>query len=214
MQPTIQLDTRVFNAVFQQYAKHNRRDWAEICNDKALDVAFRALKETPKADVSGVKAVAQKDWWPKYVAKRIVSKKGVSFTRKVGGVKQKLHYQGRGYTRDEARKVSAGIIAARVRSLAFLKSGWLPAIQRLWTIVRRAKKFNRGTQGAKRYGVEKGTATVAVAGDHPVAFIVNSTIGIEKHGVGPLQRAVDASAADMRVYIGRKLEEAARRVAR
>jgi hypothetical protein len=207
MQPTINLDTRAFQAVLKEYARHNRRDWSDICNDKALDVAFRAIPETPKADVSGIKALASQSWWPKYVAKRITGK-GASFRKG----KAKIVIQGKGYDRKDAQNISKMIIAARSRSVAFLKSGWLPAIRRLLPLSKRPRKAS--TQGAKQYGVEKGTAQPAVAGDNPAAFIVNSAIGIEKHGVAPLQRAVDGSVADMRVYIARKLEETARRVAR
>ncbi len=207
MQPTIQLDTRGLNAVLQEYQRHNRRDWADICNDKALDVAFRAIPETPKADVSGIKALPSKPWWNKYVAKRIAGK-GATYRKG----KSKIHIQGKGYDRKDAQNVSKMIIAARSRSVAFLKSGWLPAIRRLLPLSKKPRKSS--TQGSKQYGVDKGSATPAHPGDNPAAFIINSAIGIEKHGVAPLQRAIDGSVADMVTYINRKLEESARRVAR
>lgn len=209
MKPTISIDTREFNRVLHEYQRHSRKDWADIVNAKALDVSFRALAETPKADVSEIRALEAREWWPKYVAKRIIGG-GVSFRKG----KAKINIQGRGFSRAEAKLVSKKIIAARARSVAFLKSGWLPAIRRLYPLVKDRIKSGVRIGGARQYGVEKGSASPAAAGDNPAAIIINSTVGIEKMGVEPLQRAVDGAAADMAVYIARKMEETARRVAR
>lgn len=208
MQPTIQLDTRVFNQVLNEYQRLNRRTWPEIVNAKSLDVAFRALKETPKANAADIQALESKPWWPKYVAKRIVG--GVSFRKGKG----RVNIHGRGYSREDAKLVSQKIIAARKRSVAFVKSGWLPAIKRLFPLVK-DKQFARGSVGgARQVGAEKGSARPAVPGDNPSALIINSAIGVEKVGVGPLQRAIDGAAADMAEYIARKMEGNARQVAR
>lgn len=208
MRPTIQLDTTKFNQVMREYARWNKRDWADIVNAKALDVAFRALKETPKASVSEIRQLESKEWWPKYVAKRIA--KGVSFRKG----KAKLNFQGEGFTRQDARQVSKAIIAARSRSVAFVKSGWLWGIRDLWRIVKDKVFARGGTGGVRAIGQPKGSARPAVAGDNPAALIINSAIGVEKVGVAPLQRAVDGAAVDMASYIARKMEERARKVAR
>lgn len=210
MTPTVQIDTRQAEAVLREYARWSRRDWADILNNKALDVAFRALPETPKANLAEVQAVVNKEWWPKYIAKRIT--KGVSFTVKRKGEKIKKGFKG-AFTRAQAREVSKRIISARSRSIAFIKSGWLPAIKRLFPLAR-DRVSRRSAGGAKQYGVAKGSANPAIAGDHPFAQIVNSTIGADRVGVAPLQRAVNGSALDMAAYIARKMEDRARKVAR
>lgn len=211
MKPTIQLDTRLFNRVMQQYSEINRRTYPEIVNAKALDVSFRALKETPKADKAEIKALAEKPWWPKYIAKRIAGKGVVAFRKGAS----KIRIQGKGFTREEAKKISEKIIASRVRSIAFRKAGWLPAIRRLYPLCK-DKQYARGTTGgARQYGVDKGSARPAVPGDNPFALIVNSAEGIDRYGgVEALQRAINGAAMDMAEYIARKLEGNARKVAR
>ncbi len=209
MKPTITVDSRQFQQVFREYAKWNKRDFADIVNAKMLDVTFRALSETPKADVSQIKNLESQSWWPKYVAKRIAGG-GVRFRR--GSAK--INIQGAGYTRAEARQVSRKIIAARSRSVAFVKSGWLPAIKRLLGIVRQRISSRTSTAGVKQVGVPKGSVRPAAPGDSPSSEAINSALGVEKVGVGPLERAFAGAAADMEVYIARKLEDRARRVAR
>jgi hypothetical protein len=209
MRPTVTLDTRQADAVLREYARHNRRDWPDIVNAKSLDFAFRALAETPKANVEEIRALESREWWPKYVAKRIVGG-GVRFRKG----KAKINIQGKGFSEAEAREVSRKIIAARSRAIAFVKSGWLPAIRRLWPLVK-DKVFARGSvSGAKQYGADKGSVRPAVPGDNPAAVLVNSAQGIEKVGPAAAQRALDGVAADMAVYIARKMEERARRIAR
>ncbi len=208
MKPTIEIDTRAFSSVLQQYAALNRRKtFPEIVNAKALDFGFRVIKETPKASAQEIRALESKEWWPKYIAKRI----GRGVTLKNKGTKFQL--QGKGYTREEGRRVSRQIIASRLRSVAFVKSGWLETIRRLYSVVR-DRTFARGVGGARQVGAPKGSAVPARSGDNPTATMVNSAIGVDKVGVGPAERAMGQVRADMAVYVARKLEEAARRVAR
>ena len=191
MSASFTIDARKFDTVLRDYQRVSRKDWKDICNSKAIDVAFRALKETPKAKAAAIKAVAKQPWWPKLISKRM----------------------GKGHTREEAAEYSRKVIASRLRSVTFLKSGWLPAVRRLW-VVARDKFFAGNAGGARQYGQAKGSVTPAVAGDNPAAIIVNSAAGIDKMGVGALQRAVDGAAADMADYIARKMEGSARAVAR
>lgn len=192
MQPTLQIDPRPFNAVMQDYARLNRRTFPEIVNAKGLDFAFRALKETPKAAAAEIRALPSQDWWPKFIAKQL----------------------GKGFTKEAAREFSRRVIGARLRAVAFVKSGWLPTIKRLWPIVK-DRLFTRGSiQSARQYGVAKGSVRPAVAGDNPTAVLENSAMGVEKVGVAAAERAMDQVKADMAEYIARKLEGNARRVAR
>lgn len=208
MKPTITLDTTPMQQVFREYARWNRRDWPELANAKGLDFLFRVMKETPKANVADIKALESKEWWPKYVAKRLTG--GLTFRKG----KAKIHLSGKGFTRQEARQASKAIIAGRSRSVAFVKSGWLEPIRRLYGIVR-DKTFARGSVGgARQYGAPKGSVRPAVPGDSPAVIMMNSAMGVEKVGVQPAERAMNQVAADMLTYIARKMEERARRVAR
>lgn len=206
-----------FGAMLREYKKWCPYDWKDIVNRKALSVAFEALKETVKAKAAEIKALESKDWWPKYIAKRITGK-GVTFKRthyqKVQskrGIKRvtthsTIHYEGKGYTREEARRISKLIISARLRSIGFLKSGWLPAIRTLWPLVKDKPRGNNAS-GARQYGANKGEAVPAVASANPHAVIKNSTDGIEKYGELAVSIAIDRVIADTFEYIKRKMTE-------
>lgn len=213
MTPVLTLDVWSFNQVLRRYAELSKRDWADIVNRKALQLAFETLKETPKADAAAIRELESKEWWPKYIAKRITGA-GVTFKHK----KATIHIQGRGYTRAEARQVSRKIIAARVRSTAFFKSGWLPAIRTLLPLVRDKAKLAVTVGGAKQVGVDKGRARPAVSGTSPAAEIINSAFPSEaklkQFGVPALQRALERVKIDTAEYILRKTMDSAKKAAR
>jgi hypothetical protein len=205
---TVTTNAAQLSKLLVEYAKLARKDNKEVANKTALDVVFQALKETKKASTAAIKALEQQPWWPKYVSKRIMGK-GVTFRKKSA----KIHIQGKGFSEADAKEVSRKIIAARLRSVAFLKSGWIPAIKRLWPIVKDKPRANRNEGGARQYGQEKGSARPARDGAICVAEIINSANGIEKIGPEAAQKAIDFVAADRAAYISRKMQETARRAA-
>lgn len=213
MVPSLTVDVRGFNDTLRQYASVLKtKTWPEIVNAKALQVAFAALEETPKANVAAIRELESKEWWPKYVAKRI--SKGVTLRTKGGG---KFQLSGKGFTREEARKVSHQILAARARSVAFIKSGWLPAIRVLYPQVRDRQFLRDASGGARQLGASKGRATAARPGANPEALIANSATGdrdaggkgLQRFGAPALQRAIDRVKADTAQYVMRKTLEAA-----
>lgn len=210
MSASFHLDTRQFNKAIVDYKFACGRDWADIINKKALQLAFEAMKETGKADKEAIRKLQELPWWPKYIAKRI-SKTGASYTRRIKGKTETFNVKGR-YTRAEARAISRRIIMARVRSTAFHKSGWLPAIKRLFPLVKDRAGLRSGQSGVKIVGVEKGSGIAAMPGASPWAMIKNSAEGITKMGKGALQRALNYVTADTMVYIARKMQERANKM--
>lgn len=196
----ITFNTREFQAALKSYAEVSKRDWPEIVNRQALNLALRSMQFTPKAERAAIQANEGKDWWPKYIAKRI---KGSGVVIKQRGRAFGTVIRER-YTRAEARKVSRAIIQARVRASAFCRAGWIPAAKLL------AQKLGRTIRvSAKQFGKAKGAATAATVG-RATAEIINSARGAGKVGAAAFQAAINFVANDMREYTLKKMAERAR----
>jgi hypothetical protein len=200
MNPTFKVDTSDFTAKFQEYAEVNKRGIADLANAKMLQLAFEAQRETPIA-----KGVKQKllryveqhpEVWAGFIVKRL-KKKGY---RKGQWNRVKFH---RAALAEHKR-----ILGIRARAEGSLRAGYIPAIKRLWPLVKDrdiASKVTIG--GAKQFGKDKGTATPAVPGEAVFAEVTNSMKGIEQFGTEAMERAKMTVMQDMDVYIERKLQE-------
>lgn len=104
------------------------------------------------------------------------------------------------------------IYRVRTRSIAFIKSGWIPAIKALSALVPStgAKRFDKD---AVQVGVAKGSVRSAKASLLIIkAIITNSanarhdhTEATEKYGAPALEKAFDDEVASMKVYIENKM---------
>ncbi|HWN09766.1 MAG TPA: hypothetical protein VNO50_10945 [Pyrinomonadaceae bacterium] len=200
MEVTTTLDTREFDASLAQYLDVTQKDMDYVCNRAALNVAIKAGQATPLADSSDIDALPQKPWWPKYVAKRI-SGRGVTL-----GGKKKKHIKG-GYTRAEARKVSAKLVSNRKKRRGYMRSGWVPAIRIL--SVRKLQALQRSLSGTAGIRNPPGDAIPAQPGWDVVATIINKAKGANIVASAALQTAVDLAALDMRQYIAEKMQPTA-----
>jgi hypothetical protein len=207
---TGKLDTREFDAALREYQRETQKDWAYVANRQALNVAIKTGMRTPLANKAKIRALEEKEWWPKYVAKRINSQKGVRIKDgKTKGGKQKFRKVQGSYTRADARKVSKRIIQMRLSHVGFIRSGWLPAIKTLSALKLKAKSASlAGTRGIQN---PKGDARIARPGLKPVAVIINNSKGAEKVGAKALQAGMDAAAVDMREFIRERGAETAKR---
>jgi hypothetical protein len=216
----VTLDTREFEAAMRDYAKDSKRDFGDICNRVAFDVARWSIEETHKATPGNIEQVAKESWWPKYIAKRI-SRGGVTvtFRSKTKG-NRRVGFQG-SYTRAQAKSVSTKIIAARKRSRTFLAAGWLPAVHLFANRVFGTGARTRAPGGVKMMGAPKGRGIVARLNSwDPVAWIINMATGASKFSHRPnpspviwkgLQKAVNRKAKDLRtVIISRMAKTAAK----
>ncbi len=225
---TFKIDMREFNAALGQYMAHTKRSLPDVINKKAFYVARRAVRETPATN------------------KQAITSSLGSITHRNGGIRMKLtngsYGQGRGGGEAplaaliiNARRGTAGepglygaamtaeiasLIAARSRSRAFLKSGWLPAIKAL----ENSFEDHSGTGAAPRdgrpaiIGAPKGNATLAKAGFTVKARIENAASGdhetnqaLVRYGGPALQRAVDFEAASMTAEVARRQFQEARK---
>jgi hypothetical protein len=101
----------------------------------------------------------------------------------------------------------------RLRSRAFLKSGWIWVIRQLAPVV----GTSANVRGAKAIGQAKGRAIPARPGWHVVATIINTVTaawdkkeGAQKVAEPALQRAFDKETVSMEKEIERRLTQEAK----
>ena len=194
------------NSTLRRYMQYTSRDAVTVVNTKAFYIARRAVVETPKANLSDIRKFAQ-------------LKGGAIIGRMIN--KRRGERGEPGLYGDEMLKEVGTVIAARLRSSSFLKSGWLPAIK---TLAPLADKIHRqagdtiSSRGAKQYKGAKGTGKAATTGNI-LATIINSASGpherneaLKKYGEPALQKAWNMEISSMRAYIEKKLAASARQL--
>jgi len=218
-------NTAEFNQALFEYWVATKKDLAYVVNRQALNVAIKAFQHTPLATASSIIAVTKKPWWPKFVAKSIMSRrKGrrVKVGKKVFRLRSARDVKREGgvnYTRDQARQISAAIINARVKKIKFIAGGWIPAIKKLKQAKLRARFGGETVTDDAGIPIHKfvktayGNANVAFPGARPVATIINRTAASVKVGSFALQKAFDLAAKDMRKYIREKFLPTAKKFA-
>jgi hypothetical protein len=195
MAEAFRLQTAEWDRVFPKYMALVRRDLADVLNTKAFFIARRSVVETPKA------RLGRMDRKTAAILGRIINQR-----RGARGEK--------GLYGKEMLKAVEILYAARRRSVAFLKSGWLPAIRALEARV--DPKYRRGAarndRAAKQFGQPKGGAIPARTGWQVVARIENAALSshddkqaLQTFGGPALQRAFDHEARSMVEYLERKL---------
>lgn len=106
------------------------------------------------------------------------------------------------------------LLSSRYRSIGFIKSGWLPSVQKLGPLADKGGAAPQIDTAARRFGLEKGYAEPAEPGWAPSAAIINEAVArhdaggaaLSRVGSKGLQMAFDDEAASMEDYIRRKLE--------
>ena len=230
------VDDREFQRTLRAYARQSRRDAADIVNRKALFVSLRAIKETPKADKLAIgKELSALIFDFKQTAKGYIRKLKTATrfgrfgqTHEVPIVALLINAQrGRqgkkGLYGDAMKQAVQKFISARQRTVAFLRSGWLPAVKVLSPLVRNksgAPKVDSETMH-RRPGA--GGAIAASEGWRVKATIHNAIAaggkdaqhhaqGVERYGVPALQRALKLEEQDMRQFMEDKARESARKL--
>jgi len=195
---SFKVNSREFDSALRQYVMVSRRTIPEIVNNKAFFIARRAVVKTPKADLAAINAL-----------------KGSAFIGKIINAQRGRRGE-KGLYGKEMSKAVGMVLAARRRSIAFLKSGWLPAIRILAGVVKQKRGVARADRSPKIYGVPKGTAIPAVNGFRVRAVIENAANttrdhkdALIKYGEPALQKAFEFETQSMLDYMERKLKAAA-----
>lgn len=217
---------RDFDRTLKDYLSVNRRTLPEALNEKGYFIAGRAIQNTHKADANQVRASLGAEM------KSVVGKSGKTLKRKKLGFTDKysnsvaveiviasLRKAGKAIpSAEKLAELGLALIRRRLKSITFIRSGWLPSLRRL----ARFSKYGRlKFSDAKQYGKPKGGVSPANAaqGDYAKVSIWNSAGGEAKHkqallkyGAPGLEAAVIQETADMRGYIERKLRKNAQTV--
>lgn len=154
MKPTVTVDMTQFRAAASELFRRSRRTWAFFVNSQLYWLAIRAIRETEKADPTQIS----------WVLGQIGTK--VSKSRKTGEYKAR----GRMVKEDsfaariinarrrdaplpllwgaELTKAATALINARVKSVGFVRSGWLEAIRVLKRAMSKDQQYT--TFGSKK----------------------------------------------------------------
>ena len=219
MATTFKMDTREFDATMRRYRELSRKDPAIICNTKAFFIARGATRLTPKADKEKIKkelgAIVQRG--KTKGALKLVSARDYDAPL-VALIINAQRGKGKGLYGVEMTEAIRKFIANRMRSIAFLKSGWLPAIKGLAALVPNKRNAPPIDRSAKQFGEAKGSFRPARDSSwKTVSTIINSAGANEnnkgaliRYGGPALQQAVNDEEASMREYVERKLRETAK----
>ncbi len=198
-------DQSGFEAALKEELKHTKRTFAEALNTHAYFIARKALWHTHKADRFTIQS--QLTARPQYAeADSLAEAILIARYRAQGG------WPSSGAEFDRAIKK---FTASRLRSVAFIKSGWIPAIRILETFASTKSGAAPRDSEARIYGQEKGAAYPAVDGEVMTAKIVNDALAkgdeggkaLHKYGEAGLDLAFYSETASIKDYIEKKLIE-------
>lgn len=221
----MRLNTSQWDKVFPQYMKRTRRDLATVLNTKCFYIARRATVETPKASKAQIQALRKprkKTSFTKKGKSKIVNTTAGALiinARLVKAGKPPLNQR-------DAKKAATTMINARLRAIAFLKSGWLPAIKKLEPLADR-RGIPRQDKSGKQFGKPKGFAVAANLSSWRTAckiqndalpasrrffgkFFGGDRSGPLKYAAPALQRAFDFEVQSMKDYLAKKLAASAK----
>lgn len=217
-------DQSTFDRTIEEYSIYSKRTHQEIVNTKAYYVARKAIWFTPKADnyrmkqqLGGIVTVNRLNRKGKSVKRKelqLVKSKQVNapLAALIINARQRKHVVA-GLYGSKMTTAIREMLGNRFRSVAFLKSCWLPAVKTLAPLVKDKSSSAPSDSSAKQYKRAKGEAKPARAEKNPTALIVNLATArrdekgaLLKFGGPALQQALADEEASMRDYIERKIK--------
>ena len=187
----VQLVDKEFRQALQDYQKASGKEFPEVINRAARNVAFRAISYTPKARLSKFKKYEPGSPTNTGRLLHALATKGTRLGKKKKG--------------EGNLALAQKLYASKLQSRGYIAAGWLKAVKDLGGQPRGRLVQLRPGGKASKGGARK--ATVA----RLYADIFNTSTGAEIVGQQALLRAVDFVAKDMRTYIDRKLARIAKR---
>lgn len=232
MKPTLQVEVRGFNEVLKEIAKQSSREAVDVVNGRLLAVIIKALKFTEKANAQQIAAdLGQVGNQFRYTRTGRVKRGQMilredSFAARIVNARRRDYagpdYMLWGNALDEAARK---LIASRMRSVAFIKSGWIWALRQLAPLVKFGRKSNPD-KDARAIGQPKGSALpsrpnargIFTASAENTALIAG---GGKNQAPGPhnplpvaergLRKAFEDEKFEMERHLKRKFMEAAKR---
>jgi hypothetical protein len=242
MSATFTVSTKVqtshFQRTFRDYLAVTSRTLVDAVNNKLFMIARKASWFTHKAnarhiarDLGKITYLRQKNYQKIYRHRLTKSTRpqtqgaplaALIVNKRRGGDRAKGFGIG-GAIRGKAGLYGAAMrhaiqvmIGARNASIAYIKSGWLPAIQAFAKVATIKAPFARDDQAARQIGKPKGWAETAKVGDIIKGTIANEAWAtrdhknaFKKYGGQGLQHAIDSEWADTKAQIQKELNEIA-----
>lgn len=229
MQASFKINTAAFRNTLNEYKNYTKRDLATILNTKAFFIARGAARNTHRANAGKIATEFGK-------AFKLNTLKSGKFSRNKRGKfvfgamgrdieapllaliinKQRGRSGKKGLQGAEMEDMMRRVFRARMASIAFLASGFIPSIKGFRPYADYVSKAPPMDKQSKQIGQAKGGFVIAQPGWTPRAVIWNSAsakrdhrAALEKHGGAGLQQATDEEVASMRQYIEQKLQQTA-----
>jgi hypothetical protein len=224
MQPTVTIDTKEFNAALRALFATDKRSCVDFINGQSLRVSIEAVRQTEKASAAKIETelgvvsrgftyvkkgknigklrLTTKNLGAKSLAEKILWKR-FRKTKRFG-------LRGATNIKDAVKK----LLASRARSISFIRAGWIPVRNKLFTIVKQKPTGLIRLDGAKQYGDPKGRVAPANEGQGSVATCTMVNLSMNpKHQTGNpmpvavrgLQKALNFVAADMMNKLAERL---------
>lgn len=196
-------DQSRFDRALDSYVNATRKDMVTVLNSKGYFIARKALWFTDAADQKNVRQL--KDL---ATTRRLREPKDKGLV--VGAIVSRRYGKGEGLYGSRMKAEVNTILAARVRSRSFLKSGWLTAIRGLDPKAEDKGLAAPAVGGVKQIGQAKGSYSAA-SEPQLLTTITNSAQSkrdregaLKKFGMPALMKAFDSEAASMEEYVIKK----------
>lgn len=168
MIPALQIDMTEWRKAAAELFRTSKRDLPDFLNGQALHVSIEAVRQTQKADAVkiahklGVVGHALKKVKDRKTGKikivkgaKIIKQDSYAAHILAAGFKQTGQWRAKGKTMDERVK---NFINKAVRSVAYIKAGWIPARKKLFRVVRKRPANSNSVGDAKMWGKPQGYA--------------------------------------------------------
>ena len=204
----VEFDLSQFHSALDKYAQVSKRDFADIVNKRAINIAFISMRKTPAAQARSIKASLMrrvKGNGRKGKGRPPIAALMIASGSKKAGLVGK---PSPGLYGAKMREEIEGLVKRRVRTRAYIKSGFLKAIRGIEPYVKGRAK--RRPQNIKKFSKEPGKGKRAIAVIKPVAVIINYATEAKKIAGPAIQAAINADARDMVKYAEKVMAKRAR----
>ena len=230
MVPTITVDDRAWRQAARELFQTSSRSLVDFINGQALNVSINAFRETEKANKDAiahrlgaigneVKQVSRGKNKGQFRKGAMIVKED-SFAARI--LVKRLKDTGKwGIKGTTLAERARNLISAAMRSVNFIRSGWIPCMNTLWNITHdKSRSLQRSSGGIRVYGKPKGKVRPArFKLRSEIICEIENTAGKVNEGRPPapggdpmpvavrgLQKALGMSAANMIEELARRLK--------
>lgn len=221
MGATLKIDMGQFRKMFKEYSQVTKRDFSTALNTTGFYIARGAVHETYRADKAKVRAELNaliKN--PSGKHKLVKTANGADAPLVALLINARRGKRGeKGLTGAKMAKAVKSFIARRLRSIAFIASGGIPAIKAFEPYADKKGQAPRMDRAVRQYGKAKGSGTPAKPNTWtPFAKLVNSASAngdtkgaLQQHYGTALTKSVAKEVRNMQAYMLSKMQQTARR---